>query len=113
MTSTPTLVFLDLECTGFMEPDIVQLSAVDEAAHNSFDEYLLPRKPFEPMATVVNGLSIGQDGKMYKRHEANGSAIRVQDVMARDAREVLLEFVQWMGRLKGEKKVIVAHNGFT
>jgi DNA polymerase III epsilon subunit-like protein len=102
------LVFFDLETTGLVRPDILQVGAVNWDASDSFDDFARPGKPIEPSASGVNRLVTRGNGDLYKLWPALGKEQRVH---SRSAGEVLARFVDWLRDDVGAPVALVAYNG--
>jgi DNA polymerase III epsilon subunit-like protein len=59
MASSPTVVFFDMETTGFDEPvRPVQIGAVDSWGHPTFDQYINPGRTISRQATRIHRMKI-------------------------------------------------------
>jgi len=67
VTENQTLVFFDLETTGFsrQDDDIIQIAATCEG--RSFDSYVMPTKPIPPKVTEITGITQSHGQMFYKR----------------------------------------------
>lgn len=96
----PTVVFFDLETTGFDRPiRPVQIGAIDSWGENQFDLFVHPNRSIHPKATRTNGFRLIGD-ELYREGEG-----RLETV---DLEEALQTFVGWLDDLGGNI-VLVAH----
>lgn len=96
----PTIVFFDLETTGFDRPiRPVQIGAVDSWGQFKYNQFVWPRRHVHPKATLTNKLYIRGD-TLYREGEG------ALDTM--DLEEALHSFLDWLNNLGGNV-VLVAH----
>lgn len=95
----PTVVFFDLETTGFDRPiRPVQIGAIDSWGDNYFMEYVWPRRHVHPKATLTNHFHT-KKGALYRHNKV---------VECLDLEEALMAFLEWLAELGGNV-VLVAH----
>jgi len=95
----PTVVFFDLETTGFDRPiRPVQIGAVDSWGRNSFNEFVWPRRNVHPKATQTNNFYCSRGG-LYR----HGRELECLDLV-----DALMAFLEWLQSLGGNV-VLVAH----
>jgi len=95
----PSVVFFDLECTGFDRPiRPVQIGAVDSWGQNFFNEFLWPRRNVHPKATLTNNFQASK-GKLYRHGE---------ELDCHDLVDGLWMFMEWLQSLGGNV-ILVAH----
>lgn len=83
------LVFYDLETTGLLEsdPQILEIGAITSNVDN-FNVFCLPCKIIDESASVVNGLYLKDDGKLYKKD------IKLNAVSEKEGLERLIEWTK-------------------
>jgi DNA polymerase III epsilon subunit-like protein len=95
----PTVVFFDLETTGFDRPiRPVQIGAVDSWGECCFNEYVWPRRHVHPKATLTNNFYTKRNN-LYHHGEK---------VACLDLEDALAAFLEWLEELGGDV-VLVAH----
>jgi len=95
----PTVVFFDLETTGFDRPiRPIQIGAVDSWGENCFNEFVWPRRHVHPKATLTNNMYT-KKGSLYRYNE---------EMSCLDLEDALCAFMEWLTELGGNV-VLVAH----
>ncbi|KAL3061123.1 hypothetical protein OYC64_009353 [Pagothenia borchgrevinki] len=99
MARQGTIVFFDLETTGLRVASchIAQLAASCE--NTIFNDYILPRIPFDHGATEVNGLTVS-----YGQLLLHGEPVRTVPLHSS-----LQSFIEYLGRFPGPV-LLAAHN---
>merc|ERR1712029_809227 len=98
-------IYFDLETTGLIRPQILQIAAVVAGNKNTFNRYLRPTIPIDPNATRMNGLFM-KNGCLVKRKVDGGEELLSTVEMS----EGLQQFFDWADD-QAEDVQLVAYNG--
>jgi len=97
----PTVVFFDLETTGFDRPiRPVQIGAVDSWGDRCFNEFVWPRRHVHPKASLTNNFYTDTKRKALFRHD--------EELQYLDLEDALNAFLEWLNELGGNV-ILVAH----
>ena len=103
-TVKSTKVYFDLESTGLEDTaEITQISAW-YSTENAFNKYIMPTKNIQKAASELTGLAI-----KYV-HGERRMFLNDKEVEAVPANAGLITFIQWLEKVPGEKKILLAHN---
>jgi len=98
---SPTVVFFDLETTGFDRPiRPVQIGAVDSWGEQCYNEFIWPRRHVHPKATLTNNFYADTYNERLYRHD--------EELACLDLEDGLNSFMEWLEELGGNV-VLVAH----
>jgi len=100
-SKSPTIIFLNINTTGYHNPDLVQIGAMHSWGYKKFNTFVMPDKPIEKGATKHHGISKGDDGKSLYR-----DGKRIKNVV--DVETGLSKFVDWLSCYKNGV-ILVAH----
>ena len=99
-----TKIYFDLETTGLgQHAEITQLSAW-YSKEATFNRYIMPSRNTEKFASEITDLCI----KHVRGHRR--MFLKDKEVETVTSQADLIDFIQWLGNVPGDKKVLVAHN---
>ncbi|XP_034943549.1 maternal protein exuperantia-like [Chelonus insularis] len=100
ITEKPQLVYLDIESTGFVGSEIIQIAV--KCNSDEFSAYIMPSKNIPPHITDLTGI------KLY-----NGTlVVDSSPVLTLSPRQAANEFLSYLKNF-GENIILAAHNCFT